>query len=254
MSAKSKKKVVQVVISTFEPDPLYACEAIPDTLPPVLPQPIFRENKKYVYTGPEIHGIDVSHYQGHINWSEISKTDMANYVYVKASEGQNLLDDKYKTNIRDSRKHGLKVGSYHFFRPNATAMSQYQNFMSVVNVKHQDLIPLVDVETMNKNISVAVFHSRLLEFCRLVTKAFHGQKPMIYTGMNFYNKYFAGYPEFSQYKFMIASYLGEEPRLNNDDDYLIWQYTGHGSIRGIRGEVDQSKFRGGHYLQEIMLE
>ena len=94
-------------------------------------------------------------------------------------------------------------------------------------------------------------HTRLLEFLRLVTNEY-GKRPVIYTGRNFYNKYFAGYSAFKAYQFMIAQYTADEPLLNGGDDFIMWQYTSHGRVKGIRGEVDQSRFRGRHSLSEIL--
>ena len=63
-----------------------------------------------------IHGIDLSHYQGTVFWETVGKTKMA-YVYLKASEGGSRIDSKYKQNIDLAHSYGLKVGSYHFYRP-----------------------------------------------------------------------------------------------------------------------------------------
>lgn len=63
-----------------------------------------------------IHGIDLSHYQGTVFWETVGKSKMA-YVYLKATEGGTRIDDKYKQNIDLAHNYGLKVGSYHFYRP-----------------------------------------------------------------------------------------------------------------------------------------
>ena len=88
------------------------------------------------------------------------------------------------------------------------------------------------------------------EFLRLVTEVF-GKRPMIYTGKNFYNRYFAD-TNFRKYLFMIACYTVDEPELDNNDDYIIWQYTCKGRVDGVRGNVDISKIMGHHSLKEIM--
>ena len=109
---------------------------------------------------------------------------------------------------------------------------------------------LVDVEVMPRGMSLSKFHSRLDEFLRLVTEVF-GKRPMIYTGKNFYNRYFAD-TNFRKYLFMIACYTVDEPELDNNDDYIIWQYTCKGRVDGVRGNVDISKIMGHHSLKEIM--
>jgi lysozyme len=91
----------------------------------------------------------------------------------------------------------------------------------------------------------------LLELCQLFEKEY-GKKPIIYTGRNFYNKYIYGNTRLSTYKYFIASYTFEEPQLNGDKEYVMWQYTATGSVKGIRGDVDQSKLMGRHTLADIL--
>ena len=200
------------------------------------------------YNGQFPQGIDVSHHQGYINWSEVARNREIQFVYLKASEGSNYIDDTYLSNLREARRNGLKVGPYHFFRPNVDADAQFRNMMSVVNPRQIDLIPMIDVEVQG-SVSPATFHARLERLLQLCEREF-GKKPIIYTGKNFYNKHMHG-GRYSRYKFWIAAYSFEEPMLYDDDDYLIWQYTGQGSLRGIRGSVDLNRFVGNHNVKEI---
>ena len=195
-------------------------------------------------------GIDVSHHQGYINWAEVARTREVQFVYLKASEGANYIDDTYEYNVREARRNGLKVGPYHFFRPGVDADVQFRNMMSIVKAKQIDLIPMIDVEVTSRGVSMATFHARLERLLELVTKEF-GKRPIIYTGKNFYNKHMYG-GRYSRYKFWIAAYLFEEPMLYDDDDYVIWQYTGQGSMRGIRGSVDLNRFVGNHNVKDIL--
>ena len=120
--------------------------------------------------------------------------------------------------------------------------------MSMVKVKSQDLLPIIDVEATN-GVSEATFHARLEQLLKLVTQEF-GRKPIIYTGKNFYNKHFHG-GRYRDYKFMIACYTIDEPVLYGNDDFVMWQYSQTGRVRGIRGNVDRSRFVGRHTLREI---
>ena len=54
-------------------------------------------------------GIDVSKHQGVINWETLRKNPKIKYVYIKATEGSNLVDENYRTNIQNARKAGFKV-------------------------------------------------------------------------------------------------------------------------------------------------
>ena len=253
-AAKKKSKTTKQSgeVEVIWPDPV-SRKAKPDSRPRTVEIPNFQAAagaRSASYTH-HTHGIDVSHYQGTIDWATVARQPEVGYVYLKASEGGNNQDSHYARNIREARRAGLKVGSYHFFRANVGAREQFRNFMDVVSVRQQDLIPIIDVETTS-GASSHHFHSRLKELLRLVTKEF-GCKPIIYTGRNFYNKHFArqGYDD---YAFMIAQYSEPEPVLNDGRDYLIWQYSSTGSVRGIRGNVDKSRFVGRHDMRDILLK
>lgn len=234
------------VVDNIQPDPV-AHKAKPDKHPKPLEMPrmIFGFDDSN-----NLHGIDVSHYQGRINWDEVLQDKNAGYVYLKATEGTSIVDDTYQRNFQECKRVGLKVGSYLFFRPQYSAKAQFDLFKSVVDTKNQDLLPLVDAESI-RGASVAVFQSRLVELCELLEKEY-GTRPMIYSGQNFYNKYIHGISHLRGYKFFIAKYDVEPPILEGDDDYLMWQYSAKGHIRGIRGNVDMSHFMGRHSLREII--
>lgn len=199
--------------------------------------------------GGGLTGFDISHYQGHINWDQLIEDENAGFMYIKASEGSGLQDNMYQRNFAEAKRVGFKVGSYHFFRATATAHEQFKNFMSMVRKEDQDLLPIVDVETIGRGVNMFTFHERLTSLLRLIEMEF-GKRPLIYTGQNFYNKYLYG-AQYRGYKFMIASYSFEEPVLQSNDDFLLWQYTGHGSARGVRGHIDISRFVRGHSIKEI---
>lgn len=244
-SRQKKTKHEEFIIPEILPDPI-APQARPDRHSGVLNMPMLSAR----VSSEQLHGIDVSHYQGRINWDEVAKDPNVNYVYLKATEGVNTTDDTYRYNFRECKRVGLKVGSYLFFRPRLSAKAQFQHFMSMVDTKSQDLLPVIDAEVI-KGVSVRAFQTRLLELCQLFEKEY-GKKPIIYTGRNFYNKYIHGNTRLSTYKYFIASYTFEEPQLNGDKEYVMWQYTATGSVKGIRGDVDQSKLMGRHTLADIL--
>ena len=198
-------------------------------------------------TCSHIHGIDLSHYQGDVFWEAIGDNSKMAYVYLKATEGGDRIDDTYEHNIELAHKYGLKVGSYHFFRPKTDLKRQFENFKTQCQPRQQDLIPMIDVET-KQGLGTEEFCDSLAKFLFMIEDYYH-QKPLVYTGTNFYNHYLAG--RFTDYKFMIAQYSSNEPVLSDGHEYLLWQYTGKGHIDGIRGFVDKSRFMGRHGLREL---
>ncbi|WP_337469751.1 GH25 family lysozyme [Hallella sp.] len=197
-------------------------------------------------TCSHIHGIDISHYQGSVFWETVGESKMA-YVYLKATEGGDNIDSKYKQNIDLAHKYGLKVGSYHFYRPKIAQQTQLENFMTQCRPGDQDLLPMIDIETRS-GLSKEAFRDSLFIFLDLVEKAYK-QKPLLYTGANFYDNNLLGL--LGDYKVMIAQYTAREPVLKDDLDFILWQYTGKGHLNGINGYVDKSRFMGNHRLREI---
>ena len=193
-----------------------------------------------------IHGIDLSHYQGTVFWETVGKSKMA-YVYLKATEGGTRIDDKYKQNIDLAHNYGLKVGSYHFYRPKVDQEEQLRNFMAQCRPGDQDLLPMIDVETRS-GMPREEFRDSLAKFLSLVEEAYR-QRPLVYTGTNFYNANLQGLLD--DYKLMIAQYSSREPVLTDGKEYLLWQYSAKGRLDGINGFVDKSRFMGKHKLREI---
>jgi len=256
-SAERKKKKKVVV------DDYYANLPQPDEpMPALTPQPHLGEvlvagqkpllpaQLQSAHTANRsIGGIDVSHYQGSINWREVAKERNILYAYIKATEGTNLVDNTYHTNLRGARKAGLRVGAYHFFNPNANAREQFRNFSTVVKLKEQDLIPIIDIEHRGKS-PLPEFRNRLKQFLQMVERHY-GVRPILYTSRDFYNKYLSG--PFTHYKYMIARYHPDIPQLCDNAAFVMWQYSATSRIRGIRGNVDRSCMMDNYTLSDILI-
>ena len=241
---KTKHKPGEAVFSLPEPDTLGAAP-LPDRPLPAVSElrPIIR------HTVAKGEGIDVSHYQGHINWEQVARGGDIQFVYVKATESSGYVDEFYLRNLYGAKRVGIPVGVYHFFRPNASALTQLENFRSNVDPRQQDLIPIVDVEKRGKG-SLVQFQRTLKAFLDGVERMF-GVKPIIYTGVNFYAKYLEG--RFTGYRFMVARYAEEFPGLSEDVPILLWQYSCTSRVDGIKGRVDRSVFLDRYGVADIML-
>ena len=221
--------------------------AAPKPRDPRLDDPDYDPFLQCEDTCGHVHGIDLSRYQGDVFWETVGENTKMAYVYLKATEGGDRIDPKFERNINLAHRHGLKVGSYHFFRPKTPLKLQLDNFTAQCLPGEQDLIPMIDVETLG-GLTVDQFCDSLLTFLRMVEVAYH-QKPLVYTFRNFYNWHLVG--KLDDYQLMIAMYLDEEPVLADERDITLWQYTGKGRIVGINGFVDKSRFLGRHGLREI---
>lgn len=180
-------------------------------------------------------------------WETIGDNSKMAYVYLKATEGGTNVDSRYKQNIDLAHRYGMKVGSYHFYRARIPQQTQLENFMAQCRPGDQDLLPMIDVETKS-GMATEEFCDSLFKFLHLVEKAYR-QKPLIYTGANFYDCYLLG--KLDSYKLMIAQYSKRVPVLRDGRDFEMWQYTGKGKLNGVNGYVDKSRFMGRHRLREI---
>ena len=241
---KTQHKPGEAVYTLPEPD------ALPKAPLPERSQSRIAELRPPIrHTVAQGKGIDVSHYQGRIDWDEVATDKSITFVYVKATEGANLVDEFYLRNLYGAKRVGLPVGSYHFFSPSVSALVQLENFRSTVDPRQQDLVPIVDVEKRGKG-SLAQFQGRLKAFLDGVEKMF-GVKPIIYTGVNFYAKYLEG--KFTGYRFMVARYADEFPGLSEDVPIVLWQYSSTSYVDGINGHVDKSVFLDRYGVSDIML-
>jgi len=198
-------------------------------------------------TCEHVHGIDLSHYQGNVFWEAIGQNKKMAYVYLKATEGGDRIDEKFEQNIQYAHEQGMKVGAYHFYRPKTPQMLQLKNFTAQCRADEQDLIPMIDIETTS-GLSTEDFCDSLFVFLELIEKEYR-QRPLLYTGANFYDRHLLG--KIDDYMVMIAQYTPNEPRLKDNRDITMWQYTGKGHINGVRGYIDKSRFMGRHRLREI---
>lgn len=248
-AADNRKRGEKQVAQNALPVP----DALPKALKPEKPVKAPKEVTIRIVVHRQVassrYGIDVSHYQGSINWDKVAKDDRVQYVYLKATESYGYVDNTYRYNLSECRRVGIPVGVYHFFSPTASALSQYENFVANVDLREQDLIPIVDVETRGKG-SLSEFQGRLKDFLDALEEHY-GVQPIIYTGVNFYNKYLNN-GNFRKYKYMIARYAEEPP--STDLTFVMWQFSANGRIDGISGPVDRSCFMDNYKLNDILLK
>lgn len=194
-------------------------------------------------------GIDVSSYQKDIDWEKVCADKRIKFVYIKATEGSTYTSPHFEFNIENARKHGLKVGSYHFLRTTSSLKSQFENFKKSARRDEQDLLPLIDFENKGSWTHKQIIDS-LEAFAGMIREHYHCE-PMIYTMTSFYNSYLS--PYFNKYPIFIARYSTSQPQLSNGAQYLLWQYTDQGRVDGIDHAVDMCRFAEGVRLRDIMI-
>ena len=193
--------------------------------------------------GYEIHGIDVSKYQNNINWKEVKNMEekgiKIGFVFIKATEGTSIVDAQFGRNWIEADEQNIPKGAYHFFVSNRNAKKQADNFMQIVNLKKGDMPPVLDVEKSH-GVSVADMQKGVKTWLNAVENHY-GVKPVIYTNIDFYERYFAD--GFEDYPLWIAHYLQpDKPRI--EKNWLFWQHSEKGRVNGITTPVDFNVFYG----------
>ena len=201
-----------------------------------------------------IHGIDVSHHQGTVNWEKVATASDANgarvqFVFVKATQGKSHLDRKFRHNFRKAQQYGLVRGAYHYFSPGISGDEQAHHFIKNVPLEKGDLPPVLDVEVLGR-LKPETLSREVLEWLDMMEKRF-GTPPIIYTYLTF-KKNYLNTPEFDRYPFWIAHYKVKKLRYKGAWDF--WQHTEEGCIDGITGKVDLNVYNGSMYdLQKLTI-
>ena len=193
-------------------------------------------------SGHSVYGIDVSRHQGDIDWKALSTGHHPDapitFVYIKASEGSDFKDVKFKENFENARKHGFVCGAYHYFSTTSSGLSQANLFISMVKLHKGDLPPVLDIEEKPKN------KKKYIEEVKVWLKKVeehYGVKPIIYASSKYKQKYLDD-PFFKEYPSWVAHYY--IPELRKGEEWLMWQCTDLGVLPGIKEKVDINIFNG----------
>ncbi len=190
--------------------------------------------------GYAVHGIDVSSYQGLIDWPEIARQQVR-FAFIKATEGTTLRDPRFDRNWREARAAGVVSGAYHYFQPERDGEQQARLFIDTVPRQAGDLPPVLDVEAPRFH-DVATLRQEIRQWLTLV-ETHYGARPILYSNYAFYQRYLAGH--FDDYPLWLAHYEVARPALPAAR-WLIWQHSDEAYLPGIRGAVDFNVFRGNY--------
>ena len=197
--------------------------------------------------GYEIHGIDISHYQGKIDWEQLKNAMIegcpVRFVIIKSTEGASRLDDHFRENFNQVRDYGFIRGVYHFWSNKSSAREQAYYFFDKVHLTEGDLPPVLDIEHKPADKSVDDFQRDVLTWLHIVEDKYHA-KPIIYTYYKFKEKYLSA-PVFDDYPYWIAHYYVD--KVQYQGKWKFWQHTDAGKLPGIKGYVDFNIYNGSFY-------
>lgn len=197
--------------------------------------------------GYEIHGIDISHYQGKIDWEQLKNAMIkgcpVRFVIIKSTEGSSRLDENFRENFNQARDFGFIRGVYHFWSNKSTAREQAYYFLDEVHLTDGDLPPVLDIEHKPADKSVEDFQRDVLTWLHIVEDKYHA-KPIIYTYYKFKEQYLSA-PVFDDYPYWIAHYYVDKVQYKGK--WKFWQHTDVGKLPGIKGYVDFNIYNGSYY-------
>ena len=197
--------------------------------------------------GYEIHGIDISHYQGKIDWEQLKNAMIkgcpVRFVIIKSTEGSSRLDENFRENFNQARDFGFIRGVYHFWSNKSTAREQAYYFLDQVHLTDGDLPPVLDIEHKPVDKSVEDFQRDVLTWLHIVEDKYHA-KPIIYTYYKFKEQYLSA-PVFEDYPYWIAHYYVDKVQYKGK--WKFWQHTDVGKLPGIKGYVDFNIYNGSYY-------
>ena len=198
------------------------------------------DNQTVHHSTPTAQGIDISHYQGNINWGKINQNQLT-FVYIKATEGITYQDPLFDTHNHGAQTTTLLRGAYHFFEVNDDAQAQANNFLTKISDAALQLTPMLDIE-LSKDKSPTDIQQGVLRWLSYVQEK-TGCRPIVYSYGSFWESYLG--TAFNDYAFWLADYASSPRTPAGLPRWKIWQYSDKGRVPGIRHSVDANVVRGG---------
>jgi len=193
-----------------------------------------------------VHGIDVSKYQGRIDWCQVKQAGIE-FAFIKATEGGDRQDERFKENWQGTKAVGLRRGAYHFYYFCRPAEEQAAWFINTVPKETDSLPPVLDMEwnhlspTCKLRPTAEIVRREMRKFLALIEQHY-GRRAIIYTTVDFFDR--NGLAEFKNHAFWLRSVAGHPDEKYGPHPWLFWQYTGTGAIPGIATPTDINVFAG----------
>jgi lysozyme len=185
-----------------------------------------------------IRGLDVSHYQGTIDWQSVAESGIA-FAFIKATQGTTNFDPHFQANWSGAKAAEVLRGAYHFYEPGVDPHQQAVTFLSAVQPEPGELPPVLDVETPGQASEII---SGIEVWLSTVEHAI-GKIPILYTSPGFWSG--LGVSSFGRYPLWIAEYGVSAPKIPEGwATWTFWQDSENGSVPGIDTPVDLDLFQG----------
>ncbi|WP_237153533.1 glycoside hydrolase family 25 protein [Oryzibacter oryziterrae] len=193
-----------------------------------------------------IEGIDVSYFQGDVDWHAVA-ADKIRFAWIKATEGGDRVDEKFRQNFDGAAAAGVLRGAYHFWYHCRSGAEQAAWYIRNVPRDASALPPVLDIEwtptspTCRKQPPADQIYADMQAFLDAV-QAYYGKRPVIYTSVDFYRDRLVG--AFQNYPLWVRSVAAEPQEKYGNRFWHFWQYTSTGQVKGVPGKADRNVFHG----------
>jgi lysozyme len=197
----------------------------------------------------DVHGVDVSKYQGDIDWQAVKDSGVA-FAFIKASEGADSVDRKFSYNWAAAKEAGIPRGPYHFVYWCRPPLEEIANLERVAPVESDALPPVLDVEATptSRTCKRLLEREQVLADMRVMLQEMerhYGKRPIIYSSVDFYQAILES-GALAEYPIWVRSTKYHPTVRYGDRKWTFWQYRSDGTVPGIPGAVDQNAFHGTH--------
>ena len=182
----------------------------------------------------DVCGIDVSHYQGTIDWEKIEQLDI-DFAYIKATEGSSFVDENFSDNWEHAMKTSMFIGAYHFFSFESDGRTQAEHYIQTVGDLEGKLVPVVDVEYYGNKKKQELDKNKIkqeLSILLCTLEGNYGKKPVIYTTYPAYHDFIRG--SFDEYDLWIRN-VYYSPNIDMKGKWIYWQYTDRAEFHAYEG-------------------
>ena len=193
--------------------------------------------------GPTLYGIDVSRFQGAIDWNLVKGSGVV-YAYIQISRSLTDIDARFPYNWRRAKEVGILRGAYQRFQPDQDVLGQARVFLEKLGpFQPGDLPPMLDVED-DGGLSPSAIAQKVQQWMDHVEPIL-GVKPLIYTGYYFWRDQ-VGPGDFADHPLWIANYGATCPLVPAPwGRWAFHQYSASARIPGITANtVDVNRFNG----------
>lgn len=201
-----------------------------------------------------ISGVDVSHYQGIIDWDILGNQGVI-FAYIKATEGSSHVDECFLENWKQAPNSGIIAGAYHFFSFDSPGKDQAEHYIDIVEKYDGMLPPAIDVEYYaDKKVNPPNPEDVQRELQILVDELqnFYGMKVVVYSTEEIWNEYLKGH--FNENPIWIRN-IFTTPGI--EEKWTFWQYSNRGRLKGYSGDesfIDLNVFYGNKNEWDSWLE